>query len=459
MREGDTIAAIATPWGEGGIAIVRLSGPQSIEIVERLFRGKRKSLRDMKTYTMAYGHIIDPSNGEEVDEVIVSVMRAPYSYTREDVVEINCHGGTLIASRVLELVLSAGARLAEPGEFTRRAFLNGRIDLTQAEAVLEIVRARSEEAIRIANRKLKGDFGRRLSSLRRELLDLLSWIEVSLDFPEEDTPLIEPEDIEERLRVIMGGLEKIIDSSKAGVLYREGVRVVICGKPNVGKSSLLNALLQEAKAIVTSIPGTTRDLIEDVLNIKGIPVRLVDTAGIRRAKDEVEREGVSRSLSQIENADIILLVLDSSSPLDEEDLSIIERLKGKRVIAVYNKKDLPKSINPDEVRSHLPSSKEVWISALYEEGIEDLKEKILEEIQEGIDLSGEVWMTSLANLKRLERAYLSLRDSLQALREKMPYDIVSVGIHEALKELGLITGEEWTEELLDIIFSQFCIGK
>ncbi|MCS7232928.1 MAG: tRNA uridine-5-carboxymethylaminomethyl(34) synthesis GTPase MnmE [Synergistetes bacterium] len=459
MREGDTIAAIATPWGEGGIAIVRLSGPQAIEIADKVFKGKRKSLKNMPTYTMAYGHIVNPSTGEEIDEVIVSLMRAPYSYTREDVVEINCHGGTLVASRVLELVLAAGARLAEPGEFTRRAFLNGRIDLIQAEAVLEIVRAKSEEAIKIASRKLKGEFGKRLSSLRNKLLNLASWVEASLDFPEEDIPLISPEDVEERLKEILIDLNKIIASTKAGSIYREGVRVVICGKPNVGKSSLLNALLQEARAIVTSIPGTTRDLIEEVLNIKGVPIRLVDTAGIRRAKDEIEREGISRSLSQIENADIVLLVLDSSVILEEEDISIIEKLNGKRVIVVYNKKDLPKKIDPAEVRALLPSSKEVWISALYEEGIDQLKEIILMEIQEGMDLSGEVWMTSMRNMEYLERVSSSLKDSIESLRKGLPYDVVSVGIQEALRSIGAITGEEWTEEMLDIIFSQFCIGK
>lgn len=459
MKEGDTIAAIATPWGEGGIAIVRLSGPQAIEIAEKIFKGKRKSLRSMSTYTMAYGYIVDPSTGEEVDEVIVSLMRAPYSYTKEDVVEINCHGGTLVASRVLELVLAAGARLAEPGEFTRRAFLNGRIDLTQAEAVLEIVRAKSEEAIRIANRKLKGEFGKRLSSLRGKLLNLLSWVEASLDFPEEDLPLISSEDIERGIKEVLTAIDKIISSARAGFIYREGVRVVICGKPNVGKSSLLNALLQEARAIVTSIPGTTRDLIEEVLNIKGVPIRLVDTAGIRRAKDEVEMEGVSRSLSQIENADLILLVLDASLPLEEEDISVIGRVKGKRVIVVYNKKDLPQRINPEEVKRFFPSSKEVWISALYEDGIDELKEEILKEIQSGMDLSGEVWMTSLRNIELLEKVRFSLRDSLDSLRKGLPYDIVSIGVQEALRSIGAITGEEWTEELLDIIFSQFCIGK
>lgn len=459
MREGDTIAAIATPWGEGGIAIVRLSGPQAIEIAERIFRGKRKNPRSMSTYTMAYGYVVDPSTGEEVDEVIVSLMRAPYSYTKEDVVEINCHGGTLVASKVLELVLAAGARLAEPGEFTRRAFLNGRIDLTQAEAVLEIVRAKSEEAVKIANRKLRGEFGKRLSSLRERLLNLLSWVEASLDFPEEDVPLISPEDVEKGVKEVLTSLDRIISSTRAGFIYREGVRVVICGKPNVGKSSLLNALLQEARAIVTSIPGTTRDLIEEVLNIKGVPIRLVDTAGIRRAKDEVEREGVSRSLSQIENADLVLLVLDASLPLEEEDISVIERVREKRVIVVYNKKDLPRQINPEDVRSLLPSRREVWISALYEEGIDELKEEILKEVQTGIDLSGEVWMTSLRNIELLEKVRSSLRDSLESLRSGLPYDVVSIGIQEALRSIGAITGEEWTEELLDIIFSQFCIGK
>ncbi len=459
MREGDTIAAIATPWGEGGIAIVRLSGPQALEIAARVFRGKRKSVFDMSSYTIAYGHVIDPLTGEEIDEVILSLMRAPYSYTREDVVEINCHGGTLVARKVLEIILAAGARLAEPGEFTRRAFLNGRIDLTQAEAVLEIVRAKSEEAIRIANRKLKGEFGKRLSSIRGKLLSLSAWVEASLDFPEEDLPLITLEEIEDRLKEILSDLERVINSTKAGSIYRDGVRVVICGKPNVGKSSLLNALLQEARAIVTSIPGTTRDIIEEVLNVRGVPIRLVDTAGIRKAWDEIEREGVSRSLYQIENADIVLLVLDSSSPLTEEDHIVMSKLEGRKVILVFNKRDLPTRIDADSVRRAFPKSREVWISALLEEGIEDLKDRIVEEAQEGIDLSGEVWMTSLRNITCLEEALLSLRDSLNSLRDGMPYDVVALGIREALSSIGMITGEEWTEDLLDVIFSQFCIGK
>lgn len=457
--ERDTIAALATPWGEGGVAILKVSGPDAIDIVSKIFRGKKKNLKTMKTYQMAYGYIVDPLTGLEIDEVIVSLMKAPYSYTREDVVEINCHGGTLVARQILEILLAVGARLAEPGEFTRRAFLNGRIDLTQAEAVLELVRARSSQALKIATRKLKGEFGERISSFRERLLSLSSWVEASLDFPEEDLPLISREGIREEINRLILELRKVIESVRAGSLYREGIKVVICGKPNVGKSSLLNALLQEARAIVTSIPGTTRDVIEEVLNVGGIPLRLVDTAGIRQAGDEVEREGVLRSVSQLEEADIVLLVLDSSQKLSEEDFMIMDKLKEKKVILVYNKKDLPMKIEEEKIRERFPRNKEVWISALYEEGIDELKEAILSEVQEGVDLSGEVWMTSLQNIKRLEKALSSLNDSLLALERGMTYDIVAIGIREALQFLGEITGEEYTEDLLNMIFSQFCVGK
>ncbi|MCD6362771.1 MAG: tRNA uridine-5-carboxymethylaminomethyl(34) synthesis GTPase MnmE [Synergistetes bacterium] len=457
--ERDTIAALATPWGEGGVAILKVSGPDAIDIVSKIFRGKKKNLKTMKTYQMAYGYIVDPLTGLEIDEVIVSLMKAPYSYTREDVVEINCHGGTLVARQILEILLAVGARLAEPGEFTRRAFLNGRIDLTQAEAVLELVRARSSQALKIATRKLKGEFGERISSFRERLLSLSSWVEASLDFPEEDLPLISQEGIRKEIDRLILELRKVIESVRAGSLYREGIKVVICGKPNVGKSSLLNALLQEARAIVTSIPGTTRDVIEEVLNVGGIPLRLVDTAGIRQAGDEVEREGVLRSVSQLEEADIVLLVLDSSQKLSEEDFMIMDKLKEKKVILVYNKKDLPMKIEEEKIRERFPRNKEVWISALYEEGIDELKEAILSEVQEGVDLSGEVWMTSLQNIKRLEKALSSLNDSLLALERGMTYDIVAIGIREALQFLGEITGEEYTEDLLNMIFSQFCVGK
>ncbi len=456
---GDTIAALATPWGEGGVAILKVSGPEAIDIVSKIFKGKKKNLKTMKTYQMAYGFIVDPLTGDEIDEVIVSLMKAPYSYTREDVVEISCHGGTLVARRILEILLTAGARLAEPGEFTRRAFLNGRIDLTQAEAVLELIRARSAQALKIATRKLKGEFGEKLSLIRKRLLSLSSWLEASLDFPEEDLPLISSQELKSNINEIISMLRKILNSVRAGFLYREGVKTVICGKPNVGKSSLLNALLQEARAIVTSIPGTTRDVIEEVLNVRGIPIRLVDTAGIRRASDEVEREGVSRTISQLEEADIVLLVLDSSQLLTEEDFMVMNKLKGRKVVVVYNKKDLPRKVEVEKVKEFFPESREVWISALYEDGIEELKETIVQEVQEGIDLSGEVWMTSLQNAHRLEKALECLNDSLNALEQNLTYDIVAVGIQEALRFIGEITGEEYTEDLLEMIFSQFCIGK
>ena len=457
--KGDTIAALATPWGEGGVAILKISGPEAIDIVSKIFKGKKKNLKTMKTYQMAYGFIVDPLTGDEIDEVIVSLMKAPYSYTREDVVEISCHGGTLVARRILEILLAAGARLAEPGEFTRRAFLNGRIDLTQAEAVLELVRARSSQALKIATRKLKGEFGKKIGSFREKLLSLSSWIEASLDFPEEDLPLISEEETKKEINRLILELKKIIESVRAGSLYREGVKIVICGKPNVGKSSLLNALLQEARAIVTSVPGTTRDVIEEVLNVGGIPIRLVDTAGIRQAGDEVEREGVSRTVSQLEEADMVLLVLDSSRLLTEEDFMVMSKLEGRKVVVVYNKKDLPRKIEVEKVREMFPESREVWISALYEDGIEELKEVIIQEVQKGVDLSGEVWMTSLHNIHRLERALECLSDSLNALEQNLTYDIVAVGIQEALRFIGEITGEEYTEDLLETIFSQFCIGK
>ncbi|ACA60720.1 tRNA uridine-5-carboxymethylaminomethyl(34) synthesis GTPase MnmE [Candidatus Desulforudis audaxviator] len=458
----DTIAAVATPPGEGGIGIIRISGPDALKIAGQVFRPVgEKDWRAGPGFRMYYGHAVDPGTGETVDEVLVSVMRAPKSYTREDVVEINGHGGVLPLQRILKIVLDCGARLAGPGEFTRRAFLNGRLDLVQAEAVLDVIRARTGSSLQVALGQLRGGLSERIGAMREALLQVLAEIEASIDFPEEeDVPETRLEALAGQLAALEAGCVELLEGAEAGRVYRDGLGVAIVGKPNVGKSSLLNALLREKRAIVTDVPGTTRDVIEETVNIRGLPVRLLDTAGLRETADTVERLGVARTRDAVAGADMVLVVLDAASGLEDEDRRVLALARGKPLVVLINKVDLaPAGIDPDAVRALVDGP--VLMAAIIEgRGLNELEETIA-----GLVLGGRVTghhtvlISNVRHQHALEQAGRYLEEARSALVSGMPLEMAVIDIRNALDSLGDITGETAGEDLLDRIFSHFCIGK
>ena len=453
----DTLAAISTPLGEAGIGIVRLSGPGAFAIARRLFRPHRPR-PTWQSHRLYLGHIIDPQ-GEIIDEVMVTLMRAPYTYTREDVVEINCHSGYGVLRRILDLALAAGARLARPGEFTLRAFLSGRLDLTQAEAVLEVIRARTETHLQVAAAHLQGGLGRRLTRVRQDLLDLLARVEAALDFPEEAGEL-PPASVQEGLDLHLRSLKALANSYEAGRLLREGLLVVIAGRPNVGKSSLLNRLLDMERAIVTEIPGTTRDLVEESITLGGVVVRFSDTAGLRPAQDRVEELGIERTRERLRQADLVLYLVDASDPLAPEDGAALAELAGQPGLVVINKIDLSRSLSDAELSQHTdwPLTK---ISAKTGQGIEALREEIVTQTLSGsLKVKGEV-ITQARHHEHLRQclAYLGQSHDLLAAYEKPPWELVALELAAAIRELGEVTGEEVGEAILDRIFGQFCLGK
>lgn len=456
----ETICAISTPIGEGGIGIVRISGPESLKIADKIFSG-RKSPSSLPTYTLALGQIIDPKTCQPIDQALLSVMRAPKSYTKEDVVEINSHAGSVVLRKILEVVIDLGARIAEPGEFTKRAFLNGRIDLCQAEAVIEVIRAKTEAGLKIGFSHLKGDISKGIEGLRREIIGLLAHLEVSIDFAEEDIKTVSRQDISLHLARIEKEIERLIASNEEGRIIKEGIKVSLIGRPNVGKSSCLNVLLGKERAIVTPIPGTTRDIIEEVINLEGIPLRLIDTAGMGIAKDEIEEESIRRSWVSFREADLVLLVLDSSCPLQEEDLRIIEKAKeAKEMIILFNKNDLAERISREQVKSLLSKRGIVSTSAIYKRGFSDLKEAIKEIFLKGKTVgTEEIVITNLRHKKLLEEALTSVSQARKSLLEGLFEEFIAFDLKEALDRLGLITGQTVTQEILDEIFSHFCIGK
>jgi len=456
--EQDTIAAISTALGEAAIAIVRVSGPEAIPIVDRLFRGK-VPLAQVKSHTIHYGHLIRPDTGEKVEEVLVSVMRAPHTFTREDVVEVNCHGGIVGVQQVLQLILDAGARLAEPGEFTKRAFLNGRIDLAQAEAVIDLIRAKSERAMKLAIRQVEGRLSEKIRAIRQQLLELLAHLEVTIDYPEYDAEDLTRLHLQNETARLREEIRKLLASARQGRVLREGVSTAIIGRPNVGKSSLLNALARENRAIVTDIPGTTRDIIEEMVTVRGIPLRLVDTAGIRETADLVEQIGVQRSRKALEEADLILLVVNSGEPMTEEDRKLLAMVRDRNAILVANKADLPQRLDLQELESAFPG-RVVQTSAVGEPGLAQLEDKIAE-----LFLSGEVetedftYLSNARHIRLLTQAEDALAEALRHLEEQIPVDMIGIDLRRAWSLLGEIIGEEVGEALLDQIFSQFCLGK
>ncbi len=447
----DTIAAIATPVGSGGIGIVRLSGPEARSILERVFRPTRPLL----PLQLTYGHIVDPQGTQVVDEVLAAYMPAPRTYTRQDVVEIDCHGGPVPLRRVLDLCLAHGARPAGPGEFTLRAFLNGRIDLAQAEAVADVVAAKTEAGLRMAVTQLDGKLSDRLQAIRTRLLDALAWIEASIDFEQDEVPAYE---IDADLEAAQEALVQLLCGAERGVVYREGIRTAIVGQPNVGKSSLLNALLRADRAIVTPLPGTTRDTLEETLNLHGIPLVLVDTAGIRAdTRDMAEDMGVARSRAALGQADLALLVVDANRPVDEGDREIATTIVDKPAIVVLNKTDLPVCADVDGL---LPGAPTVDVSALTGVGMADLEGAIEELVFGGRVVAAEVALVgSSRHRDLLRRAQAGVEAAIEARTNGLPLDLSSIGLREAVQALGEITGESVSETLLETIFSRFCIGK
>ena len=458
MRE-DTIAAVATPLGEGGIAVIRVSGKEAAQISEKVFRSRTK-LTKAATHTVHYGFVVDPRTGERIDEVLATVMRAPRSYTAEDVVEISCHGGVLAARLVLNALLDAGARLAEPGEFTKRAFLNGRIDLAQAEAVIDLIRSKSDRAYRAALKQAGGAFSRKVKEMRRTLLETLAHIEVMIDYPEHDVEELTSALIKERCGSVRREAEELLRTAERGRLLREGIATAIVGKPNVGKSSLLNLLSREERAIVTDIPGTTRDVIEQYVTIGGIALRLLDTAGIRDTDDIVERIGVERSREAIASSDLILFVVSGSEPLSDEERALLEELQGRQMILVVNKMDLELKVDLDELARYVPPERTVRLSALRGEGLDRLERLVAELFFEGELETGDLtYVGNSRHVQLLKRAIASLRDAEAGADAGLPVDMVQIDVKGAWEALGELIGEEAGEALIDQIFSQFCLGK
>ncbi|PBB05782.1 tRNA uridine-5-carboxymethylaminomethyl(34) synthesis GTPase MnmE [Salimicrobium humidisoli] len=455
----DTIAAISTPTGEGAIAIVRLSGDDAVSRANELFQGK--DLTTVDSHTMHYGKLLDPETGEIAEEVMASVMRAPKTFTREDIVEINCHGGLVSVNRVLEIVLAQGARLAEPGEFTKRAFLNGRIDLSQAEAVMDLIRAKTDRAMNVALKQMDGRLSVLIQNLRQKLLETLAQVEVNIDYPEYDDVEEMTNDImQEKTAEVRDEIENLLQTAKQGKILREGLATAIIGRPNVGKSSLMNTLVHENKAIVTEVPGTTRDVIEEYVNVRGVPLRLVDTAGIRETEDIVERIGVERSRQVLTEADLILLVLNYGDELTEEDVKLFEAARDMNMIVLLNKTDLDQKIDIERVKELAGDNPVISTSLIQEEGIDQLENAISSTFFEGeIDSGDMTYVSNVRHVQLLKQSKQALEDAREGMEMGVPIDVVQIDVTRTWELLGEIVGDTVGESLIDELFSQFCLGK
>jgi tRNA modification GTPase len=455
----DTIAAISTPLGEGGISVIRVSGEESIALVERIFQSKTK-ISKADTHTVHYGHIAEPVTKERIEEVLVTVMRAPRSFTMEDVVEVSCHGGIVSVKKVLDLLLEQGIRLAEPGEFTKRAFLNGRIDLTQAEAVIDLIRAKSDRAFKIALKQVEGKLSKQIKQLRHQLVELMAHIEVNIDYPEHDVEEMTNAYIKDKCDAALVHIDQLLRTAEQGKILREGIETAIIGRPNVGKSSLLNELAQENRAIVTDIPGTTRDVIEEFVNVGGIPLKLLDTAGIRETSDIVEQMGVERSRTALADADLILFVLSANEELQKDEIDLMEQLADKQTIVIINKIDLPMKIDMDKLNIYFPKGRIVELSLMKNRGIEDLEKAISGIFFEGKIEAGDItYVSNVRHIHLLKQARNSLIDGLVANEQFVPIDLIQIDIRTAWEQLGEIIGDSVGESLIDQIFTQFCLGK
>ncbi|EEK75938.1 tRNA uridine-5-carboxymethylaminomethyl(34) synthesis GTPase MnmE [Bacillus cereus] len=457
--EFDTIAAISTALGEGAIAIVRVSGDDAVEKVNRIFKGK--DLTEVPSHTIHYGHIVDLDTNQVIEEVMVSIMRAPRTFTRENIVEINCHGGLVSVNKVLQLILAQGVRLAEPGEFTKRAFLNGRIDLSQAEAVMDLIRAKTDRAMNVAINQMEGRLSKLIGRLRQEILETLAHVEVNIDYPEyDDVEEMTHNILIEKATYVRTEIAKILETSKQGKILREGIATAIIGRPNVGKSSLLNSLVQEKKAIVTDIAGTTRDVIEEYVNVRGVPLKLIDTAGIRETEDVVERIGVERSKEMMSQADLVLVVVNYSEALTNEDEDLFRAVQGKDFIVIVNKTDLPQAIDMERVTELSAGNRVITTSLIEEQGIDELENAIAELFFEGtIDSADMTYVSNARHIGLLTQAGKTIGDAIEAIENGVPIDMVQIDLTRTWEILGEITGDTVHESLIDQLFSQFCLGK
>ncbi|MGL5347139.1 MAG: tRNA uridine-5-carboxymethylaminomethyl(34) synthesis GTPase MnmE [Peptostreptococcaceae bacterium] len=455
----DTIAAIATAPGEGGIGIIRISGERSLEVAQSIFKSMSgKLIKEYSPRTLIYGTVVDKEN--TIDEALVAYMKGPNSYTSEDVIEINCHGGFISVKKILELVLSKDVRLAEAGEFTKRAFLNGRIDLSQAEAIIDVIKAKTDMAHEVAQNQLEGSLSNKIKQLRHNVTEVLAHLEVAIDFSEEDVEEITYQTLSEKADELRTEIKKLYDTAESGKILRDGLKTVIVGKPNVGKSSLLNSILGENRAIVTDIAGTTRDVIEEFVNIKGIPLKIVDTAGIRETEDVVEKIGVEKSRESFNTADLVIMVLDASRELSKEDIDILEKLENKKTIVLLNKTDLDQKIEEDKLSQYVDNDSIIKISALQHEGIEELHDKIESMVYKGsVKNTSSLVITNSRHKDALLKAYESINDAINAIEQNLPYDFIEVDFKNIWNYLGYINGDTVKEDLLDTIFSNFCIGK
>ena len=457
----DTIVAISTPPGQGGIGIVRISGKQSLEIADQLFVAKNGTKpSSFKSFTTHYGEVINRSKKEVIDEALMTLMRAPKSYTKEDIVEISCHGGNVSVRMILMLAAELGARLAEPGEFTKRAFLNGRIDLAQAEAVLDVIQAKTEAFLQISSHQLKGDLSTELENIRKQLMDIYTEMEAIVNFPEDDIDYDAGASLQKKIQCAKERVDALLRTSEHGKILKDGIKIVFCGKSNVGKSSLLNALLKTPRAIVSEVPGTTRDTIEETAQIKGVPFQLIDTAGILEPRDLIEEEAVKRSHEMIARADLVLFVFDSGREITKEDEILMQSINGKNVVAILNKCDLVQKINENKIQENYKDLKVLKVSALKRLGIDDLEEAIVESIwhDKAVDTHGLV-VSNMRHIHALKNCRVSLEEGQKILKNSISLEFVSEEIKIAVNYLDSITGRNIDADLLDTIFSQFCIGK
>lgn len=457
----DTIAAIATAPGIGGIGIIRISGPEACDVVNRIFHSKQSiPLGERQTRTIHYGHIVHPKTGKTLDEVIVVLMKGPHSYTAEDVVEIQCHGGFVSVREILKVLLSEGVRQAEEGEFTKRAFLNGRIDLTQAEAIIDIIDAKTEQSLEVAVNQLDGTLSKYIRALRDELIAMIAHLEVTIDYPEEDIEEVSAQEVRTGLAPILEKMDTLLATAQRGKLLRDGVMVSIIGRPNAGKSSLMNALLREDRAIVTNIPGTTRDSIEEFLTIQGIPVRLIDTAGIRETEDIVESMGVEKARQYLDKADVVVLVIDGSKPLEPEEQELLQLITNRPSIIFLNKADQAQYISKEEIAAMGTFTEIVTISAAQGEGMDEMARVITSLVQGGsVQASHEAMLSNVRHITLMEQAKVSLDQSILAIDSGMPIDLIVTDIRAAWELLGDITGESLRESMVDELFKRFCLGK
>ena len=466
--ENDTIAAISTPIGESGIGIVRISGPKALEIAQEVFRDKnlnKTKIKNFFSHTVHYGFVIDPESGEKIDEVILVLMKKPQTYTREDTVEFNCHGGILSLRKVLETAINCGARMAEPGEFTKRAFLNGRIDLSQAEAVIDLIQAKTERSLSSSLAQLGGSLKKKITDLRNRLIRISAEIEAPMDFPDQDIKEICPKKVEENISYILKEVNSLMRTLNYGKILKEGISALIVGKANVGKSSLFNTLLRENRAIVTHLPGTTRDTIEELINIKGIAFKIIDTAGLKNPENIIEKISIKKMMKHLKEARLILAMFDTSVPLSSEDREVIREInkgknENKKVIVIENKIDLSEKIDRDKLFSLLDIKDSIKMSLKEKIGIEELEEKLARAAIEGLVIpENGVVINNMRQANQLNRAKQALEQVLLGLKEKRAYDFLTIDLKDALDSLGEITGDSISDEIVNDIFSRFCIGK